>query len=93
MRDFFDHDEAVEETADTLDALGFKVAADHTDEYPDPDARGGRVPDVAAEGPFGDTEFFEVDSNVEASSRDRDQIADIEQATGEDVARLDPFDF
>lgn len=93
MRKPFDHDDAVEDTADMLAAMGMDVAADHTDEYPDPEPRGGRVPDVAATGPFGDTDFFEIDSSPEPSSRDRDQIEDIEQATGEDVTRLDPFDF
>lgn len=91
MRDSW-HDRAVEETADELAADGFRVRADHIDDYGDPEQIGGRVPDITATGPFGQEQVIEIDSSDQLSGRDQRQFQDMTDA-GADVTRLSPDDF
>mgnify|MGYP000421629212 CR=1 FL=1 len=80
-----DHDERVESQADLLGDIGYSdIRADHTSKYPDPKKRNGRVPDVTADGPFGDDVVVEVDTGTNTSNRDERQLDDLSEGLGPD---------
>ena len=83
--DAADHDERVEAQAELFENLGYTdIHADHTSEYPDPEKRNGRVPDVTADDPFGRDSVVEIDSGTNTSQRDQDQLNDFEAGLGSD---------
>lgn len=99
MFDFFggsdDHDDRVESQADLLRNLGYSdIRADHTSEYPDPEKRNGRVPDVTADTPFGRDPVIEIDTGTNTSERDQNQIDDLSSGLGpdEDLIQIDDDD-
>jgi hypothetical protein len=80
-----DHNERVEEQAEMFENLGYTdIRADHTSEYPDPEKRNGRVPDVTADDPFGRDPVVEIDSGRDTSQRDQNQLNDIDEGLGPD---------
>lgn len=90
-----DHDDRVESQADLLGDLGYAdIHADHTSEYPDPEKRNGRVPDVTAEGPFENDVMVEVDTGTNTSKRDQRQLDDLSAGLGpdEDLVHIDDDD-
>lgn len=90
-----DHDERVESQADLLRDLGYSdIRADHTLEYPDPNERNERVPDVTAEGPFGNDVVVEIDTGADTSKRDQRQLDDLSSGLGsnEDLIHIDDDD-
>ncbi|MDS0280222.1 hypothetical protein NDI85_20770 [Halomicroarcula sp. S1AR25-4] len=79
------HDDRVEAQADLFNTLGYSdVRADHTSDYPDPEQRNGRVPDVTADSPFGRDPVVEIDSGTTTSKRDQRQLDDLESGIGPD---------
>ena len=79
-----EHDDRVEQQAERLDLLGYTdIHADHTSEYPDPEKRNGRIPDVTADNQFGPDPVVEVDSSAGVSERDQEQLDDLSSGLGD----------
>jgi len=79
-----DHNERVESQAELLENLVYSdIRADHTSEYPDPKERNGRIPDVTANGPFGNDVVVEVDTGTNTSNRDQRQLTISLQASAQ----------
>lgn len=90
-----DHDDRVESQAKLLRDLGYSdVRADHTSDYPDPEKRNNRVPDVTADSPFGRDPVVEIDTGTNTTTRDQRQLGDL--STGldpnEDLIQVDGND-
>jgi hypothetical protein len=89
------HDGRVEEQARRLDALGYTdIHADHTSEYPDPEQRNGRIPDVTADNSFGPDPVVEIDTGSGTSHREQQQLDDISNGLGpeEELFQVDEDD-
>lgn len=76
------HDRELDERLRQLERNPFcdPVAADHTDEYPDPEPVNGHIPDIKVDCAFGGGRIEEVEHRDDTSQHTRDQHSAFQEA-------------